>query len=344
MSAFNRSLYRTLVKDLMAPNLTIFWRDFLLSYAAFVGGLAVFLLGLPGLEVVGFLVATVMAYRCASYVHEAVHLPKEEFKSFLIGWNALIGIPFLMPSLLYESHLEHHIPRTYGTKLDPEYKAMKGQGFLTLLGFVLHHALATPLILYVRLLVGLPVRLLSKSLSDTLDRRFSSLVINWQYERNFGKAKRLVMLLEGFVLLMNITGTILISQGLLDPVLVLKTVSVILTALVLNGLRTLTAHQYHNMELEPVDAETQLLDSTNYDGPAWIGLMMAPVGLRFHALHHLFPTLPYHNLQTAHRRLMADLPEDDVYRKTVFTSFGKQLWTLMKPLDDGAERGRPASA
>jgi fatty acid desaturase len=35
---------------------------------------------------------------------------------------------------------------------------------------------------------------------------------------------------------------------------------------------------------------------------------MFPVGLRYHALHHLFPFLPYHNLGKAHARLVAQLP------------------------------------
>jgi hypothetical protein len=35
-----------------------------------------------------------------------------------------------------------------------------------------------------------------------------------------------------------------------------------------------------------------------------------PLGLRYHALHHLFPSLPYHALGTAHRRLIVALPPD----------------------------------
>ena len=36
-----------------------------------------------------------------------------------------------------------------------------------------------------------------------------------------------------------------------------------------------------------------------------IGELSAPVGCKLHALHHLFPSLPYHALSTAHQRLMA---------------------------------------
>jgi hypothetical protein len=41
--------------------------------------------------------------------------------------------------------------------------------------------------------------------------------------------------------------------------------------------------------------------------------LLCPVGLRFHALHHLFPGLPYHNLEKAHGRLSTALPVSSDY-------------------------------
>jgi fatty acid desaturase len=69
---------------------------------------------------------------------------------------------------------------------------------------------------------------------------------------------------------------------------------------VLNQIRTLVAHRWEN-EGDPLTVTAQYLDSTNVpDGVLpWI---WAPVGLRFHALHHLLPSLPYHSLAEAHRR------------------------------------------
>jgi fatty acid desaturase len=66
-----------------------------------------------------------------------------------------------------------------------------------------------------------------------------------------------------------------------------------------------------------------------------------PVGLRFHALHHLFPSLPYHNLAAAHARLMAALPADSPYRRTVSSG----LWTTIRQLwrEAGATRGAAES-
>jgi fatty acid desaturase len=96
----------------------------------------------------------------------------------------------------------------------------------------------------------------------------------------------------------------------------------------LNYVRNVAAHRYRN-EGEPMTYTEQLLDSINITGhPIWTELLF-PVGLRYHALHHIFPSLPYHNLGRAHRRLMAELPMDSPYRRTVHPSFAsvvRQLW------------------
>jgi len=97
----------------------------------------------------------------------------------------------------------------------------------------------------------------------------------------------------------------------------------------LNYVRNLAAHRYRNGG-EPMTYTEQLLDSINVIGhPFWTELLF-PVGLRYHALHHIFPTLPYHNLRRAHRRLMAELPADSPYRRTVYRNFAsvvRQLWS-----------------
>jgi len=41
----------------------------------------------------------------------------------------------------------------------------------------------------------------------------------------------------------------------------------------------------------------------NVPPPGLVAALWAPVGLRYHALHHLLPSLPYHSLAEAHRRL-----------------------------------------
>jgi fatty acid desaturase len=72
----------------------------------------------------------------------------------------------------------------------------------------------------------------------------------------------------------------------------------------------------------------QFLDSVNVPGP--LGALWAPVGLRFHATHHLFMLMPYHRLGKAHRVLMRELPEESPYRDTLRGSLFGALAALWK--------------
>lgn len=51
----------------------------------------------------------------------------------------------------------------------------------------------------------------------------------------------------------------------------------------------------------------QYLDSVDINNNSLISELWAPVGLRYHATHHLFMNLPYHNLAEAQRRLVNGL-------------------------------------
>jgi fatty acid desaturase len=57
----------------------------------------------------------------------------------------------------------------------------------------------------------------------------------------------------------------------------------------------------------------QFLDSVNVPPPGLAAEIWAPVGLRYHALHHLMPSMPYHDLPEAHRRLARELGTGSTY-------------------------------
>jgi fatty acid desaturase len=113
--------------------------------------------------------------------------------------------------------------------------------------------------------------------------------------------------------------------------------------LFLNAIRTLGAHRYTNAEGQMTFVE-QMLDSINYPRRPFLSALWAPVGLRFHALHHLFPSMPYHNLAKAHARLMAELPPDSPYRLTESPSLFASLRELYRNSQAAASKGYVATA
>ena len=69
-------------------------------------------------------------------------------------------------------------------------------------------------------------------------------------------------------------------------------------------------------------------DSVNISGGSWIDALLAPVGLRYHALHHLLPTVPYHSLGAIHRRMLSELPPSTPYHFAEHRSVVQAVRTL----------------
>jgi len=96
----------------------------------------------------------------------------------------------------------------------------------------------------------------------------------------------------------------------------------------INTLRTLGAHAYDSAG-QPLDREGQLRDSIDTPGAVWTELW-APVGLRYHALHHYFPGIPYHNLPKAWQRLLDTLPADAAYHRVRSRSLATSIKSLYR--------------
>jgi fatty acid desaturase len=99
---------------------------------------------------------------------------------------------------------------------------------------------------------------------------------------------------------------------------------------VMNQLRTAAAHRFRHRGDEAMSFEEQFLDSVNVRGNRVLTELWAPVGLRYHALHHLLPGLPYHNLGIAHRRVSAALPRTASYHRATERSLAAALRELAR--------------
>ena len=305
-----------LTRDINTAKPLIYWGDLLGSagtgYAALYAAMT-----LPtGWAIAAALVAVLTLYRAGSFIHELTHIKHSTVPGFRFGWNALIGVPMLVPSFMYEGvHTLHHARTRYGTSEDPEYLPLALMKPWTLPLFVVASLLAPVAVLF-RFGVLTPLSLLSPKLRETVVQRFSGLQINPAFRRRApeGELKRQWFWQEAACSVWAITLIALVATGFVPLRVFLIGVGVASLVMLLNQIRTLVAHLWEN-EGEAMTVTAQYLDSVNVPPPSMLPELWAPVGLRYHALHHLLPSLPYHALGKAHRRVSAAVGAESPYHK-----------------------------
>jgi fatty acid desaturase len=303
-----------LTRELHAPSPAIYWGDFLASTLVGYAALAAAILIHSPWAILAGAVAALALFRSGSFIHEITHMKHSALPGFRLGWNLLFGIPMMVPSFMYEGvHNLHHARTRYGTVEDPEYLPLALMKPWTLPLFVLT-ALLAPVALIVRFGVLTPLSLVIPPLRTWLVEQGSGLKINPAFKRRApeGDFRALWLRLEAATSLWAMA----LIAGVATGVIPLRAFAIFLgiyaVATLLNQVRTLVAHLWEN-EGEAMSVTAQYLDSVNVPPPSLLPFLWAPVGLRYHALHHLVPSVPYHALGEAHRRLAAALGEGSPY-------------------------------
>lgn len=320
-----------LTRDLVTPNSRIYYADFLASaLLAYLGVAIAILAPSMALALTGAVVGVLALYRAGSFIHEITHIRQGAVPGFRLVWNLLIGVPMLAPSFMYEGiHSLHHNRTKYGTVEDPEYLPLALMKPWTVPLFVVLAAFA-PLALLLRYGILSPLSVVIPPLRRFVVARYSGLVINPLFRRKppTGEFRRNWLLQEAGASLWAmalIGGT---ASGLLPLREVAIFLGIVSAALVLNQIRTLVAHLWEN-DGSVLTVTAQFLDSVNVPPPGLLPEIWAPVGLRYHAIHHLLPGVPYHNLAEAHRRLTAALPRDSQYHRANRRGLPKLIGQLM---------------
>ena len=323
-----------LLRDLLEARPRRYWMDFLLTsliaYAAFV----VYVRAEAASMVQGLalVIGALAMYRAAVFIHEIVHRPANAFRAFTFVWNAMCGVPLWMPSFLYGDHRGHHAGPSYGTRADPEYILVRWPGPVRAAGLVAL-AFVYPLLGFLRFLLLTPVALLARPLDRLVWTHASSLYnMNEAYRRPYDAQARSASrwLQEVAAAAWAWLVVALVATHRMSWSTVGKTYVVLMVWMLLNQVRTLVAHRYSNRGGLPVSHGVQVADTNTFARGPWAALW-APLGMRYHALHHLLPALPYHAMSEAHRRLIDRLPPGSPYRATVQRS----LWSaLASTLED----------
>ncbi|MBX3040430.1 MAG: fatty acid desaturase [Bdellovibrionaceae bacterium] len=267
-----------------------------------------------------FLTAYLAFFRGNAFIHEVVHFHKK-IPGLGACYNLFFGFPNRIPYYMHEPHRFHHLPNTFGTNRDPEYLFLKGKGmgyfFLPFLAAPL-----SPLLLTARFgLWPLFSWLTPRTWQNFVYQRASTIVVNPSYVRNEpSEEERKEALWQDlgcasvFLLFIVLGVTGVLSAKFFVLWYVIATLNG-----VVNIYRARVAHLYDNEEgsLSPMAA---LRDSVTIEG-SFLSELWAPLGLKYHSLHHLAPSIPYHNLAKAHHHLKSHLDRNHPYSQTILPSF-----------------------
>lgn len=323
------TMSRGIVSDLHTPKPGVFWADLLASATLGWGAFAI-AAGAPpfsSVTLLAGLLAGFALYRGVSFTHELAHLRRSALPGFETSWNLLIGVPLLLPSFTYLGvHQSHHSLSSYGTKDDPEYLPFANSRKLMMV-FAAQSTLLLPILMIVRFLVLAPVALVWPRLHRWLEVHASSFAMNPDYRRDVS-AETMQKIWRWEIAILVFWGGVfsLIFTGALPARVLLVWFAIVVFISFLNTVRVLGAHEYES-DGRARTRQGQLRDSIDTPGGPWTELW-APVGLRYHALHHYYPGIPYHNLGIAYRRLIRALPTDSVYTDSTSPSLRQSLMEL----------------
>jgi fatty acid desaturase len=257
---------------------------------------------------------------------------------FTVGWNLLCGIPMMMPSFFYTNHIDHHKTDRYGTVHDGEYVPL-GSLPVHHIWMFLSQMFFIPIYVFVRFIIS-PLTFVNPRVRTWFLEHYSSFVMNFKHRLIIpASAPRKIWALTELACFVRAAGMLaVVAIGWFDWTRIVGMYVLAVCILALNYNRNLVAHHYRNRGRKMTHLE-QLKDSVNITGTPILTELFFPLGLRYHALHHLFPALPYHSLPTAHRRLVSMLPADSPYHTTVFPTY----WSVLRELFADARAAEPNS-
>jgi fatty acid desaturase len=315
---------REIVADLRAPDLRIYFLDVgcsaLAGWLLFAVSLQAFAWGWRALA---FAACALCMYRALAFIHELFH--QQVLKSLRHFWHAVVGIPLLLPFLLYlPVHQTHHSVRTYGTTADGEYDQFHGRLWLMVAKTFLVNLFLPPALL-IRFGVLTPLSALVPAVRRKVIPAFLNFSLRIPYTAPPIKesARKEVYWVEAACAVVAWLQLGALAMGYTR--LLLAWSLLVICMGMLNSARALCSTHLYRESDDGRELPAQLDDSLNIQGTGLVTRLMCPAGLQYHALHHAAPFLPYHALAQAHRRLMAQLPTDSAYHRSTVQTL-RQGW------------------
>jgi NAD(P)-dependent dehydrogenase (short-subunit alcohol dehydrogenase family)/fatty acid desaturase len=314
---------RRAIADLSKPDAPSFWNDVLLT--ALLGWVALFVASTearPAVCAVALVLAVLAMFRATVFMHELAHLGRGQVRGIRPAWNLLVGVPMMLPSWLYERmHLDHHRASHYGTARDPEYVALSFMAPWKIVATSLA-GVFLPFALLLRFAAVAPLSWLFRPLRRVVVARMSTLTVNPHYAA--GPLSRGEIVYEVLATAASWGWIALFATGALPLRVLACLCAAVLATMALHQVRALITHRYQSPGTR-LAMEEVLIDSINFVPRSRVLAMLLPAGARMHALHHLAPSVPFHNLETAHARLLSSLPQGSAYHRASETRLSEVL-------------------
>lgn len=287
------------------------------------------------IQLLAYFIAGFAIFRAGLFMHEIVHMPSGKMRPFKVFWNLTYGLPLGSHSYLYTCHLYHHQSKTFGTIRDGEYLPIGRDSKWRILFYLLQVPLI-PIIALIRFTILAPLSYILPAVRSWMVRNLSSAVMNPKFKfENPRLYDKWWAICDLIVAMWVWSIVILFMNGVIPGEYVLKTYFLLMLVIGFNWFRNLVAHTYTGDGSQSTHIR-QYLDSITIKGSTPVVELFFPVGMRYHALHHLFPSLPYHEMGRAHRKLKAELPPSSPYLANPELTLLNALWCLL------CRSGKPA--
>jgi fatty acid desaturase len=328
--SFPAKQIKELLADYKDPIAWIYWTDYLVFVAlGFSSLICSVLVSNAWLSTVSLLISLLSFYRALGFIHETVHQKHRRFmRLFVPVWNIVSGSLFFVMTFYYQCHLSHHSRLHYGTPSDPQY-ANFIERKPPVLFFLVVQSILAPVFFAVRALIIAPLHLLVPSIRPFVLRYLSSFARPGYKARYSRTDKRRIARYEIAHLLIWAGIFLAFYLGYIDQQFALHWLFVLFGVFALNSFRILGEHRYDYGNTDQQRSPEQVFfDSYNYT--PLISELLYTTGLRYHALHHLVASIPYHNLPKAHRAIVDKLGPGSAYASVSSTSHLKNVCDLLR--------------